>query len=415
MSLSCAAPSPDLGIALRLSDYLDCQARAIGENGFQALAGGPIAASLLSGLVTIFVALIGYRLILGRTPAIGDGVGWAVRLGVVLALVTSWPAYQILVYNVAVDGPAQLSQFILPAAGLPGEDIGSRVQQAYDVVRLGQGSGYGQAPDPADPLPPSALPEQSAAPQILFRQSPPGQQPLPQTASLLVLSTVGVTAALRLAIGFLLAVGPLAVMSLLFDATLGIFSGWVRALAGAALAMLASTIVTAVDLVMVESELARLRLFNVASGARSIDPQAIPTLVLVFALVMLVATLVAMRMAGAFRLPMIARRTHGSPQQTAMSQPSSARAEGRTSAQAVRKGTRAPQLSRASTIADALVSTVRREGAEVTANSAGPGRASLIAAGGRGGERPAIIPLGVGGRRSIGRRSVSARRRDGSA
>lgn len=128
MTLSCAAPNPDLGIALRLSDYLDCQARAIGENGFEALVGGPMAASLLSGLVTIFVALIGYRLILGRTPGIDDGVGWAVRLGVVLALVTSWPAYQILVYNVAVDAPAQLSRFILPAAGLPDEGLAGRVQ-----------------------------------------------------------------------------------------------------------------------------------------------------------------------------------------------------------------------------------------------------------------------------------------------
>lgn len=411
MTLACAAPNPDLGIALRLSDYLDCQARAIGENGFQALAGGPMAAGLLSGLFTIFVALIGYRLILGRTPGIGDGVGWAVRLGVVLALVTSWPAYQTLVYNVAVDGPAQLAELILPASGLPNDELGSRVQQAYDVLRIG-GGGYGQAQDAASLPPLSALPGQMPAPQLPFRQFSSGQQPLPQTASLLVLSTVGVTAALRLAIGFLLAVGPLAVMSLLFDATLGVFSGWVRALAGAALAMLASTIVTAVDLVMVESELARLRLVNVGGIAQPVDLQAMPTLVLVFALVMLVATLAAMRMAGAFRLPMIGKRSDGAPRETGMSQSSSATAESRISAQMAQGAERAPQLSRASTIADALASTVQREGAGAAANPAGPGRASLIAAGGRGGEGPAVIPLGVGGRRSIGRRSVSARRRD---
>ena len=123
MSPTCEAPDPSLGVALRLSNYLDCLARVLGENGFQALAGGSLGASILSGLVTIFVALIGYRLIFGDTPGLRDGVGWTVRVGVVLALVTSWPAFQTLIYRVAVDGPQELAAIMLPASGLAADGL----------------------------------------------------------------------------------------------------------------------------------------------------------------------------------------------------------------------------------------------------------------------------------------------------
>src|SRR5437763_539074 len=102
MTVFCAAPDASEGVALRLSEYVSCEGRALGENGFQALAGGPLGTSLLSGLVTIFIALIGYRLILGHTPDMRDGIGWTVRLGIVLALVTSWPAFQTLIYRSAM-------------------------------------------------------------------------------------------------------------------------------------------------------------------------------------------------------------------------------------------------------------------------------------------------------------------------
>src|SRR5438445_13816271 len=99
MTVLCAAPDASQGVALRLSQYVSCEARALGENGFQALAGGPLGTSLLAGLVTIFIALIGYRLILGHSPDMRYGIGWTVRLGIVLGLVTRWPAFQPLVYQ----------------------------------------------------------------------------------------------------------------------------------------------------------------------------------------------------------------------------------------------------------------------------------------------------------------------------
>ncbi|MCY7398723.1 MAG: type IV secretion system protein, partial [Sphingomonas bacterium] len=263
MTVVCSGPDTSLGVAYRLSEYLDCQARALGENGFQALAGGAMGTAILSAMVTVFIALIGYKLLLGHVPDARDGVGWAVRLGIVLALVTSWPAFQALVYRVAVDAPPDIAAVLLPASGLAGESLAERVQQSYDTLRLGLDTGQPAAAAQAG-QPPAA------------QQVPPLLEPLKKTASLLVISTVGLAGALRIAIGFLLAVAPLAIMSLLFRGTNGLFIGWVRALAGAALGLVGATVVTAIHLVVVESELAHLAAWGGGPGGAPPPPPPPP-------------------------------------------------------------------------------------------------------------------------------------------
>ena len=407
MTVFCAAPDPASGVASSLTYYLDCQARALGENGFQALAGGPLGMSLLSGLITIFIALIGYRLILGETPNLRDGIGWTVRLGFVLALVTSWPAFQTLVYRVAVDGPVELANIVLPASGLPADGLDGRVQQAYDTIRLGSvgqqlqnlAAAAAQSPTPNSQTP--ALPQ-----PYQF------QPPMPQTASLFVLSTAGATGAFRIAIGFLLAVGPLAIMGLLFDATLGLFAGWIRALSGMALAALAALVVTAIDLMVVEGELAHLQALRLGGFGQSMDPQALTTIVIVFALVMLVSTLAAMRMTSAFRLPW-GRAVPLARSERAIE---TALRPGASTLQVMQEQlvarARAAEQSRVAAIAEALTATVRRE-QTVLVHAGAPGSsprhdpvettATMAARG---------IGLGTIGRRTLARRTRTAARRD---
>ena len=408
MTVFCAAPDPASGVASSLTYYLDCQARALGENGFQALAGGPLGMSLLSGLITIFIALIGYRLILGETPNLRDGVGWMVRLGFVLALVTSWPAFQTLVYRVAVDGPVELADIVLPASGLPADGLDGRVQQAYDTIRLGSIGQQLQNLATAAAQNPTANPQTSALPQPYQFQPP-----MPQTASLFVLSTAGATGAFRIAIGFLLAVGPLAIMGLLFDATLGLFAGWIRALAGMALAALAALVVTAIDVVVVEGELAHLQALRLGGFGQSMDPQALTTVVIVFALVMLVSTLAAMRMTSAFRLPWgktvpLVRTERAT--ETALR-------PGASTLQVMQEQlvarARAAEQSRVAAVAEALSASVRREQAVlVHAGGAGasprhdPVEPGTTVAATRG------IGLGTIGRRTLNRRTRTAARRD---
>jgi type IV secretion system protein VirB6 len=403
MTILCSEPDTSLGVASRLSTYLDCQARALGENGFQALAGGAMGTALLSGVVTVFVALIGYRLMLGRTPDVRDGVGWAVRLGIVLALVTSWPAFQALVYRVAVDAPVHIAAVLLPASGLAGEGLDERVQQGYDTLRLGITDGVTVAPT-----------AQAGQPAVAAR--PVLGEPRPKTASLLVIATAGLAGALRIAIGFLLAVAPLAIMSLLFSGTNGLFIGWIRALAGLALGLVASTVVTAIHLVAVEGELAHLQAAGLAQAGVETDPQALTTVVLFFALVAVIATLAGIIMGSALRLP---RAYAPLPsmllvRERAEAQPAVRETVVRGQAAAGVPGPVAH--ARANAVAEVLSSAVHREQrAPASADQRQgqrAGSAAVAAAVEHHDEYRPVERIGVAGRRSLGRRTLSAARRD---
>src|SRR3546814_11822995 len=106
--------------------FLDCQAQLIGAEGYRALAApGSTASILLTGLITLLIAFIGYRMLLGQTPTIREGVLTFVKLGLVLTLATSWPAYQALVYALILRAPAELAPPIGGPAGPPGSGGGA--------------------------------------------------------------------------------------------------------------------------------------------------------------------------------------------------------------------------------------------------------------------------------------------------
>jgi len=401
MIQQCALPDA-VGVAVRLASYVDCQSRMLGENGFQALVGGPEMASILSGLVAIFVALIGYRLLLNTAPTLRDGVSLTARLGIVLALVTSWPAFQTLVYRVTTDGPVELAAILLPASGLPSTGIEQRVQAAYDAIRGGPSMNGGSVQQTGIVAAPGAIPAANALPAPAFS----GFQPLPQTASLFVMSTVGFMAALHLVVGFLLAVAPFGILSLLFNSTLGIFNGWVRAIVGAALGVLAASIASAIELSVVEMEVAHMQ----AAGPAASDPQAIVTAVLCFVVVAIAMAYAAFRMAGAFRLPwgevIVGQDRATERQSSGALQP--------VPALAARETARIhASQSRAEGVADALAIAAHRDRAfqQEPGASAAPPRRVLNSEAGRGETSPPV-PLGVAGRRSTQRRTRSATRRD---
>ena len=81
--LLCAKPAVP-GLAAQLLADIDCQAFGLVERGYAALAApsGP-ASVALTGLLVIAVALLGYRLLLGR-GILSDSVGLVVRIGIVL-------------------------------------------------------------------------------------------------------------------------------------------------------------------------------------------------------------------------------------------------------------------------------------------------------------------------------------------
>src|SRR3546814_9666490 len=74
-----------------------------------------------------------YRMLLGQTPTIREGVLTFVKIGLVLTLATSWPAYQALVYDIILRAPAELASTIGGAAGLRSEEHTSELQSLMRI------------------------------------------------------------------------------------------------------------------------------------------------------------------------------------------------------------------------------------------------------------------------------------------
>ncbi|HVF82554.1 MAG TPA: type IV secretion system protein [Sphingomicrobium sp.] len=350
--------------------------------------------------MTLFIAVIGFRLALGHVPDMRDGVGWALRLGFVLALVTSWATFQAIVYRVAVDGPQDVASRLMSSAGLSSDTHALRVQVAYDQLRVGQG----MAPDESEDE--GSQPETGAA---LIES-------LPKTATLLVVSTVGLTAALKLGVGFLLALSPFAILSLLFNGTAGLLSGWLRALAGLMFALIGTSLVTAAELLVVEGELSRSRLLGLVGSAPA-DTQSLSTIAVLFALVAAVITVAGMWFASALKLPRPAMNPMFVEVRNGNVIHKPAEVMTTLFRQPEPSASSSPAPTRAFVVARALSSSIHRE----QRTAAAPGQQYVDGAvrqqqNGYGSAAPAdslrALSPGLAGRRGIGRRTVSAARRD---
>ena len=115
--------------------------------------------------MTIVVALVGYRLLLGAGFALREGLGLALRLGAVLALASQWPAYRAWFSTLFTRARPELAGALLGQSGLaaPGWGIGragGRVNAAVaDLV-------HPQVPPAAQQqLQPGQAPGQLGAPQ----------------------------------------------------------------------------------------------------------------------------------------------------------------------------------------------------------------------------------------------------------
>lgn len=212
--------------------HVDCQARTIGAYGFGALADPASGVSIaLASLLTVFVALFGVRLLLGYPMEGRDVVADMLKVGIVLALATSWPAWRVLGYDLVINGPSEIARSIGLAAQLPGSsgDLAGRLQRIdgglaslnlFGSGRLGiaQGDWF-----------------QLGFSRIAF-----------------LTGTLGSLALVRLTTGILLSIAPLMAGLLLFGVSRSIFAGWVKALAMAFLASLSVSIVLAAELALIE-------------------------------------------------------------------------------------------------------------------------------------------------------------------
>jgi len=397
---ACSALPQAAGFVGATTGYIDCQAQQLGSGAWQALAApGSTLTVVLTGFLTIFIAVIGYNLLFGRVMGVREGTLAFVKIGAVFALATSWPAYRTLVYDLVTDGPAQLVAEIGPAAGIVGSD-GTLLQRLDLTDRaLAQLALLG----PGSP-PPGSMTEIVPPPFAGFNAFALGGSRI-----LFLLTAVGALAAVRVVTGLMLALGPFFIAFLMFDSTRSLFEGWIRVIAGAALVAIGVTIVLGLELALLEPWLGGVLARRMAGEAVPTAPTELFVLVTLFTIIVMAAIYGCARVARAFRIsagssliPLGPRATH-----TAERSMSSNRQSAVAAAEAER--------TRAAQVASLLMTTSRRESSAGNPGaSLAPARPSIVE---RNSEhRPSLAPVGrTFVRRATARVSARAARRDMSA
>ncbi|WP_404336930.1 type IV secretion system protein [Sphingomonas sp. MMS12-HWE2-04] len=412
MSCPGIADTDFLASALR---FADCQAQTIGMQGYQALAaGGSPVGALLTGLLTILIALLGYRMLLGHVPDGREGVLTFVRIGLVLALSTSWAAYRVTIYDIVLHGPAEILGSIGGASDIPGA-TGGMISRLGAVDRaMTELSRLGISGNPAAPANASQAPGNEQAPAASQSQSQYDYEPATIFGSssmgsarlIFLTATIAAYASVRLVAGLLLAIGPLFIAFLLFEGTRSLFEGWVRALVAASIGALTVTMTLGVELALLEpwlTDLLNRRYMNLSTSASATELLVVG---LAFALILLGALAMAARLALAFRLPLT--QLHRFAEQRAASERTSSTASTQN-----RTTVSGGEPSRAMAVAEAVAVAQRREGRAAVERSTPTGTLAQSSQRARDTAPPNTAPLGQGyRRRSQSRVSASSSKRD---
>ena len=292
---ACAAPGTGGAFLAEMLAHLDCQAQTIGASGYQALAApnSPVALAL-GALLTIFIALYGIRLLLGSIPTLNDTVMVFVKIGIVLTLASSWAAYRVIAYDVVLKVPAEVFSSIGNATGLPGADGGfaTRLQDVDNGILALTTTGSGRLEIAS--VPQAGSTASDMAPMVVADGFALG------TARVAYLgSTIAALGIVRLAGGLLLALAPVFVGLLLFDATRFLFMGWLRTLVATALGGLAIAIVLSVQMAILEPWLANVLTQRAARIATIAAPVELLVITLAFAIILFGMIVVGMRIAWA--------------------------------------------------------------------------------------------------------------------
>jgi type IV secretion system protein VirB6 len=282
------------GVIRGVLGAVDCQTRAFAEAGYSSLTSASSTFQVaLTALLTIYVAVLGFRMLFARGGArLTDAPGIALMIGAVLALVTSWSTFQTLVFDVAAKAPSEIAGLVaapVQAAGgsLAADPVGG-LQTAYDQLTQAA-TAFGKM----------------AGPNVRSYSSPAAAaaETLSAATGVLFMTTAGIMAAATLAIGVLTAAGPIFIALVILPATRGLFAGWLRALAAAALVPLLGWLAIVLMLSVLEPWLVRLAQERALA---QLDPQtamSAAALVFVFGAAQVALTIAAGVVAFGLKLP----------------------------------------------------------------------------------------------------------------
>jgi type IV secretion system protein VirB6 len=400
--MPCVALSSGSGFLSATLAQVDCQAGRIGSYGYGALAdpGSPISAAL-GGVLTIFIAIFGVRLALGDPFKTRDTVGMVVRIGIVLTLATSWPAWRVVGYDLIMDGPAEIARTVALGAGLPGSsnDLRDRLQRVDDGLVTMTANGTGRLPgsDLRDAFRGIAVEDEAGFGwgRLLF-----------------LAGTIAPYAIVRLGAGILLALAPLFGIFLLFGGSSSLFHGWIRGLAFTALGSLGISLVQGVNLAILEPWITDAIMRRTVGEFTPATATEMAALSLVYVIVMIGALLLIARVTFFSNIGVQLATLQSAPQETLFRSLSSPVAES--------SRTRGDQPARAHDIAASVARSVRREERESWTNGAGAAVGAMASGSPRAAHmpthsRPGKEMLGGSYRRTFSRSAASREQRDRKA
>lgn len=198
---------------------VDCLATDATSLSFGRLFGANGAFhAALTILLTLYVALLAVNLLTGRsTLRLSTLTPRMMTMGLVITFVTSWIAYQSVIWNLAVGAPDEIASVLVGTKGSATTVFAQRLDVFFDAISDAAAT-IATPPRGAIPVAPTAV---LASPANI----------LSLASMILLLGTVGVLVACRLALAALLILGPVFIVLALFEGTRGLFEGWLKSVA----------------------------------------------------------------------------------------------------------------------------------------------------------------------------------------
>lgn len=213
MSTACDIAVQEIGTSLAATlRGIDCLSGSMTQQAFGRLFGseGQLVPALTI-LLTIFIALFGFALLTGRTSlGIRSLVPRMMTLGLVLTFATSFAAFQIVFPNLFIGAPDQVASILTGTSGSATTVFADKIDIVFtaisEIAKSQQGGGEGGSASLFSPL------------NLMWAG-----------AMLFLIGTVGILVTTRIALGVLLALGPVFIVMALFQGTRGMFVGWLKA------------------------------------------------------------------------------------------------------------------------------------------------------------------------------------------
>lgn len=171
---------------------------------------------VITGLFTLYVVILGYRILTHREKAdLATILHRLVVLLCVFGMVLQWKLYNIFVYNIFTNEPANITKILVDAAGSnqSGASISQTLDQIYEAVLQATGTFFGQVGFSV-----------SGLSFILYG-----------LLTLIIGSALCVVALLlfiyaKMMMAISLALGPVFILFVLWEPTKDIFAAWLRKL-----------------------------------------------------------------------------------------------------------------------------------------------------------------------------------------